>query len=86
VVHAELIRNIGPALAPPWQVTCGTGEGWGPALGVGEGPDTGLGEAVAIVALDDGEGELAAVGDAEPHAVTNTARAARPFSLVTQEA
>jgi hypothetical protein len=51
---------------------------------VGEGLGVGLGLAVAIVAL--GEGELAAVGAAAPQAVTNTAKAARPFSLVTQEA
>jgi hypothetical protein len=65
-------------------VTWGTGVGWGAVLGVGEGLGVGLGLAVAIVAL--GEGELAAVGAAAPQAVTNTAKAARPFSLVTQEA
>ncbi|HEX9099350.1 MAG TPA: hypothetical protein VF956_07705 [Candidatus Dormibacteraeota bacterium] len=48
-------------------------------LGVGPGP------AVAIVAVGVGMGELAAVG-AEPQAVTNTAKAARQFSLLIQEA
>jgi hypothetical protein len=41
---------------------------------------------LAIVALGDGEGEAAAVGPAAPHAVANTARAARPASLTMQEA
>ena len=41
---------------------------------------------VAIVALGDEEGELAAVGAAPPQAVTNTANAARPFSFPIQEA
>ena len=52
-------------------------------LGVGE--RLGVGLAVATVALEEGDG-LAAVGAAEPQAVTNTASAARPFSLVIQEA
>jgi len=70
-------------VAPPWHVTCGSGVGWGAVLGVGEG--LGVGLAVATVALEEGDG-LAAVGAAEPQAVTNTASAARPFSLVIQEA
>ena len=79
MVHAELIRNIGPAVAPPWHVTCGTGEGWGPAFGVGEG--LGVGGAVAIVALGVGDGELAALGAAPPQAVTNTAAAANSLLI-----
>jgi hypothetical protein len=51
---------------------------------VGEGLAAALG--VAIVALGDGEGELAAVGEAAPQAVTNTTNAARPFSFCIQEA
>jgi hypothetical protein len=86
VVHAAPIISIGPLLAPPWQVTWGTGVGWGAALGVGEGLDAGLGLAVAIVGLGVGEGEMAAVGADAPQAVTNTANTARPFSFVTQEA
>jgi hypothetical protein len=46
----------------------------------------GLGLPLAIVGLGVGEGELAAVGPAAPQAVTNTAKAARPFSLLIQEA
>jgi hypothetical protein len=53
---------------------------------VGEGLGVGLGVAFATVALGVGEGELAAVGEAAPQAVTNTAKAARPLSLVIQEA
>jgi hypothetical protein len=49
---------------------------------VGEG----LALGVAIVALGDGDGELAAVGEAAPQAVTKTANAARPFSFLIQEA
>jgi hypothetical protein len=75
---------MGPAVAPPWHVTCGSGVGWGAVLGVGEG--LGVGPAVAIVALVEGDGEVAAVGAAAPQAVTNTANAAIPFSFVTQEA
>jgi hypothetical protein len=71
-------------VAPPWQVICGGGVGWGAVLGVGEWLAAGVG--VAIVALGDGEGELAAVGAAAPQAVTNTAKAARPFSFCMQEA
>jgi len=81
-VHVALISSIGPALAPLWQVTCGGGVGWGAVLGVGEG----LAAGVVIVALGVGEGETAAVGAAEPQAVTNTAKAARPFTLLIQEA
>jgi hypothetical protein len=51
---------------------------------VGDGLGAGLGLAVVIVALE--EGELAAVGAAEPQAVTNTASAARRICLVIQEA
>jgi hypothetical protein len=58
--------------------------GWGAVLGVGEG--LGVGLAVAIVALAEGDGELAAVGAAEPQAVTNTANAAMQPSLLIQEA
>src|SRR6266851_600207 len=76
-VHVALISSIGPVLAPLWQVTCGGGVGWGAVLGRGEG----LAAGVAIVGLGVGEGEMAAVGEAEPQAVTNTAKAARPFSL-----
>ncbi|HAF21210.1 MAG TPA: hypothetical protein DCK96_15895 [Chloroflexi bacterium] len=75
---------MGPALEPLWHVTCGGGVGWGAVLGVGEGLAAALG--VAIVALGDGEGELAAVGEAAPQAVTNTTNAARPFSFCIQEA
>jgi hypothetical protein len=53
---------------------------------LGEGLGVGLGLAVAIVALGVGEGEFAAVGAAAPQAVTNTAKAARPFSVLIQEA
>gem|GEM_PF-6646919 len=70
--------------APLWHVASGTGVGWGAALGVGE--ELGVGLGVEIVALGVGEGELAAVGAAEPQAVTSTARAARRLSLVIQEA
>src|SRR5713101_2470109 len=76
-VQVALISSIGPVLAPLWQVTCGGGVGWGAVLGRGEGMAVG----VAIVGLGVGEGEMAAVGEAEPQAVTNTAKAARPFSL-----
>jgi hypothetical protein len=78
------MRNIGPAVAPPWQVTCGAGVGWGAVLG--EGLGVGLGLALAIVGLGVGEGELVAVGPAAPQAVTNTARAAIRASLLIQEA
>jgi hypothetical protein len=54
--------------------------GWGAVLGVGEWPAAGL--EVAIVPLGDGDGELAAVGEAAPQAVTNTATAARPFTFL----
>ncbi len=56
--------------------------GWGAVLG--EGLAAALG--VAIVALGEGEGEMAAVGEAAPQAVTNTAKAARRVSLLIQEA
>jgi hypothetical protein len=84
VVHAELIKNIGPAVAPPWHVTCGSGVGWGAVLG--EGLGVGLGLAVAIVGLGVGEGEFAAVGAAAPQALTNTANAAMRPNLLIQEA
>jgi hypothetical protein len=53
---------------------------------LGEGLGVGLGLAVAIVGLGLGEGELVAVGPAAPQAVTNTAKAAKPFTLRIQEA
>jgi hypothetical protein len=46
----------------------------------------GLGLPLAIVGLGVGEDELVAVGPAAPQAVTNTAKAARPVSLLIQEA
>src|SRR6266851_7611061 len=76
-VHVALISSIGPVLAPLWQVTWAGGVGWGAVLGRAEG----LAAGVAIVGLGVGEGEMAAVGEAEPQAVTNTAKAARPLSL-----
>ncbi len=81
-VRVALISSMGPALEPLWHVTCGGGVGWGAVLGLGEG----LAAGVAIVALGEGEGEMAAVGAAAPQAVTNTATAARRISLCMQEA
>src|SRR5260370_3398020 len=56
--------SIGPALEPLWHVARGGGVGWGAVLGLGDG----LAAGVAIAALGEGEGEIAAVGEAAPQA------------------